>query len=322
MEINTIRAAVLGTAMGDALGVPVEFHTREDLRADPVTGMRAYGSHNQPAGTWSDDTSMLLATLDSLCGGYDPDDIMARFDGWLSEGCYTPFGEVFDQGLIVHRAIQRYRNGTKSLNCGGHGEMDNGNGSLMRIMPACLYAIAREERGEMKAEDAVRMIHEVSSLTHAHVISKAGCGLYYFMVKALIESKGASLIDALQSGMDRALAHYRATDWYNYGDAVETYGRLSDLTAFKAANEATISSKGYVVATLEAAVWCLLNTDSFEAALLRAVNLGHDTDTVGAVAGGLAGLYYGIEAMPVDWLETLIRRAWIEGLCDKAAAQW
>ena len=322
MDRQIIRAAVLGTAVGDALGVPVEFKYRDELEQDPVTGMRAYGTHHQPAGSWSDDTSMLLATLDSLTRGYDPEDIMARFDQWLNGGAYTPRGEVFDRGLIVAQAVKRFRMGRKALLCGGSDEQDNGNGSLMRVMPACLYAVQRQSQGRMTEAEAVRLIHEVSALTHAHVVSKAGCGLYYFMVKALIEDRAGGLAAALQRGVDACLAWYRASDWYNYEEALERYSRLFDLEAFRLTPEDRISSKGYVVATLEAAVWCLLSTDSLEDALLRAVNLGRDTDTVAAVAGGLAGLYYGLEAIPADWLETLLRREWIEQLCDGAAEAW
>ena len=322
MDNRILRAAVLGTAVGDALGVPVEFKSRDELEQDPVTGMRAYGTHHQPAGSWSDDTSMLLATLDSLIHGYDPEDIMARFDRWLNGGAYTPRGEVFDRGLIVAQAVRQYRMGRKALLCGGSGEQDNGNGSLMRVMPACLYAAQRQAQGRMTEAESVRLIHEVSALTHAHVVSKAGCGLYYFMVKALLGDCDGSLTSALQRGVDACLAWYRANDWYNYGDALERYGRLFDLKACRMTPEDRISSKGYVVATLEAAVWCLLNTESLKDALLRAVNLGSDTDTVAAVAGGLAGLYYGMEAIPADWLEALLRREWIEQLCDDAAETW
>ena len=321
MNRQIIRAAVLGTAAGDALGVPVEFKSRESLRADPVTGMRAYGTHDQPAGTWSDDTSMLLATLDSLLESYDPGDIMERFDRWLG-GAYTPYGEVFDRGMIVTQAVMRYRRGEAPLRCGGFGVRDNGNGSIMRIMPACLYAVEKERKGELTLEEAVDQVHEVSSLTHAHAISRVGCGLYFFMVRALILREGGALEDALGRGLSDALAFYRHAGQESLEDAIRTYGRLWDLNAFRQLPESDISSTGYVVDTLEAALWCLLNTDSLEGALLRAVNLGHDTDTVAAVAGGLAGLYYGEEAIPAAWLDVLARREWIESLCDRAAQRW
>ena len=322
MNGETIRAAVLGTAVGDALGVPVEFRDREKLKACPVKGMRAYGTHDQPAGTWSDDTSMLLATLDSLLVGYDPEDIMARFERWLMHGEYTPYGEVFDRGMIVTQAVKRYRAGEKAVRCGGSDFRDNGNGSLMRVMPACLYAIAKMDEGAMDQAAAVCMVHEVSSLTHAHAISKAGCGIYLFLARALTDGRGGALRERLLRGIDAAYAHYRQWDWYNYEDAMGRYDRLRDLEAFRATEEPAIASGGYIVDTLEAALWCLLNTEDLEAALLKAVNLGRDTDTVAAVAGGLAGLCYGVEAIPAAWLDALARREWIESLCEQAADRW
>jgi ADP-ribosylglycohydrolase len=284
--------------------------------------MRAYGSHGQPAGTWSDDTSMLLATLDSLLSGFDPADIMYRFSLWMFDAAYTPYEEVFDKGLTVHQALLRYRGGKAPLLCGSYGEKNNGNGSLMRILPACLYALTQVRRGRLDMAGAVHLVHEASALTHAHVVSKAGCGIYCFLVRALLEDGTADLLSRLQAGIDAAWAHYRAADWYNYEDALSRYDRLLGLNAFRALPEAMIDSSGYVVATLEAALWCLLNTDSLEAALLRAVNLGRDTDTVACVAGGLAGLFYGEDAIPADWLSVLAWRHWIMGLCDKAAAVW
>ena len=322
MKADFIRSSVLGTAVGDALGVPAEFRSRDVLEQDPITGMVGFGTHNQPAGSWSDDTSMLLATLDSLRNGYDPEDIMNRFEDWLFNGAYTPRGVTFDRGLIVQKAVDRHRRGKKAILCGGADIQDNGNGSLMRILPASLYALAKQEKGEMDDAQAVQLVHEVSGLTHAHVISKAGCGLHHFLVKALIEDASGGLRAALQRGVDAGVAWYRENDWYNYRDAVDCYSRIFDLAALGVLPSDSISSKGYVVSTLEAALWCLLNADSLEEALLRAVNLGRDTDTVAAVAGGLAGLWYGEGAIPKLWLDTLLRRDFILDLCEKAAASW
>lgn len=129
---------VFGAVVGDALGVPVEFKASETLAADPVVGMREFGSHNQPKGTWSDDSSMMLATLDSIRikGKIDYKDIMDRFKAWAMDGAYTPFDKVFDIGIATSNAISRYVNGEEALKCGGTAEKDNGNGSLMRILPA------------------------------------------------------------------------------------------------------------------------------------------------------------------------------------------
>ena len=129
ISLDTVRAAMLGLAVGDALGVPVEFMDREALYQDPVTGMRAFGTHGQRAGTWSDDTSMALCLLESLTGGVDYTDMMRRFLRWAEEGYMTAHGEVFDMGIATRQALVRFAQETPALQCGGRGIYDNGNGS-------------------------------------------------------------------------------------------------------------------------------------------------------------------------------------------------
>ncbi|MDL2300964.1 ADP-ribosylglycohydrolase family protein [Lachnospiraceae bacterium OttesenSCG-928-D06] len=312
MKNNMIwLSAMMGLVVADALGVPVEFSTRDDLKQNPVQGMQAYGTHGQPAGTWSDDSSMTLATLDSIhsCNGIDYKDIMDRFSGWMMYGDYTPFQYNFDIGISTSRAIINYGRGIGATECGGNTEQDNGNGSLMRILPICLYLFERQKTICTSENEAIYVIHNVSALTHAHIRSQIGCGLYFFLVKAIIENSG-SMIECLQMGMDKGFSYYRQ-DFKNYPD-LEYYNRLIDLGEFKITNETNIRSSGYIVHTLEAAIWCLLNSASYEDAVLKAVNLGEDTDTVGAVTGGLAGLYYGYDNIPKVWINTIQKKDWVE----------
>ncbi|MEE1087006.1 MAG: ADP-ribosylglycohydrolase family protein [Schaedlerella sp.] len=305
---NIYLDGIMGVVVGDALGVPVEFSSRGELKEDPVIGMRAYGTFNLPAGSWSDDSSMTLATLDSLKSGYDPKDMMDKFAAWMDDGVYTPFGELFDIGCATSRAITRYLHTGNIRNCGGKTDRDNGNGSLMRIMPICLYCYEEFKKGNISKYDVIQMIHEVSGLTHNHMRSKIACGLYYFMAKAILEEKG-NLKEKLQKGLDEGL------DLYSEETDVIYYYRMKNLDMFKNTEEDGIRSSGYVVDSLEAAVWCLINTDTYEAAMLKAVNLGSDTDTVAAIAGGLAGLYYGYAGIPDEWLNVIKRIDWIEELC-------
>lgn len=143
LEINRYIGAVLGLVVGDALGVPVEFKSRAELKANPVTDMIGYGTHNQPAGTWSDDSSMAIATMEWL-GEMEnaiPDYtlLMDKFSNWLMYGDYTPYGHTFDCGISTSRAIMNYGRGMDPLQCGGKTDYDNGNGSLMRILPVALW---------------------------------------------------------------------------------------------------------------------------------------------------------------------------------------
>ena len=192
----------------------------------------------------------------------------------------------------------------------------------MWIMAACLFMAKKEMQGELTEKEAVRRIHECSGLTHAHVISKAACGLYYFMVRELLKEQEKDLHTVLQNGLERAFVYYRKNEWYNFENAFEHYICLSNLSEFAKLDVKEITSSGYVVDTMEAALWCLLNTNDYRSCVLKAVNLGSDTDTVAAVAGGLAGLFYGYENIPRRWREMLAKQEWIEKLCEKAAERF
>ena len=308
---KTIEAVMLGHAVGDALGVPVEFFMREELEEEPVTAMRGFGSYPVPAGAWSDDTSMSLAALDSLSGGtVDYDQIMDNFVKWCINDEYTPTGEMFDIGQTCLSAIRRYLASDTAApwECGLDDEHANGNGSLMRIHPFVLMA-------RYNADVRARwegVIERASALTHAHRRSVLGCLIYARILLALLEKPE-------KGSIGEALA--KAAEEYADAPEAEAYARLFSPD-FPQTGRDEIQGTGYVVHTLEAAVWCVLNTDTYRDCVLEAVNLGDDTDTVAAVAGALAGALYGYEAIPAEWLDTLIRRAYIEELCERAAACW
>lgn len=313
MGRNIWLDGMMGLIVGDALGCPVQFMSREEIAgraAGPVKGMESGGAFDMPEGTWTDDSSLALAAMDSIqeLGKVDLKDIMINFVDWYEEGEYTPFGEAFDIGNTCSLAIENFEKGQDPMTCGGTSEISNGNGSLMRIMPACLYAYDRK----LRTEAAVKIVHEVGGLTHNHLRAKIACGLYYFCVKEILDGTG-SLKDRLQKGLDAGFAFYEK----DIANRVELayYGRLRDLAEFAAVQEAGIKSTGYVVDSLEAAVWSLIRTDTFKDCLLTAVNLGDDSDTIGAIAGGIAGLYYGYYCIPAEWLSVIQKREWIEDLC-------
>ena len=274
-----------------------------------------------PPGAWSDDSSLTLATLNSIVeqGKIDCDDIMERFVDWYDNGAYTPYGFSFDIGATCTEAICRYGNPYGYQECGCSDEYSNGNGSLMRIMPACLFVYEQVKNGELTEEDGLKLIHDVSALTHAHLRSKIACGFYYFMVKAILDGEG-TIASKLQNGVDDAVRFYNR-DCANLVQ-MAYYGRLFYLEEFANTPEAMIKSSGYVVDSLEAAVWSLITTESLEEALLKAVNLGGDTDTIGAIAGGLAGLHYGYENIPRAWREKIVKKDKIVALCGLADAEF
>lgn len=322
-----IKAGILGTVVGDALGVPVEFSSREERKIDPVADMREYGTHSQPKGTWSDDSSMMLATMDSMVvrGGVRYDDIMAKFVMWRKHGDYTPYGNVFDVGITCDRAITNFRYGSDPTECGGTGERDNGNGSLMRIMPIALFeAMNPDYWNEEMYYYNIEEVQDVSRLTHGHPRSQMACVIYASICHELIFRNGRSIEEAVQYAISRTLENYSAaweaqswfdTDFYDEINA-DKFKRLRNIAEFKNLSVDEIRSSGYVVDTLEAAIWCLLNTKSYKECTLKAVNLGDDTDTVGAVAGGIAGLAFGYDNIPSDWLSVIASKEWIEVLCE------
>lgn len=248
----------------------------------------------------------------------DLDDIMKRFVEWELDDEYKPFGEAFDQGNTCSNAIYRYMDTHDASSCGENGEHANGKGALMRILPACLYYYNLRKGCDKSLDDeAINGIHMVGGLTHNHIRFKICCGIYYSCFKSILDargSKGASLSALLQCGIDTAVRYYSETK-ANVSE-LDTLKRIFNLDVFKAELEDTINPTGYVVESMEAAIWCLINTASYKDCMLLAVNLGDDTDTIAAIAGGLAGLYYGYGDIPRDWLEVISRREWIEGMCQ------
>lgn len=255
-----LKDVVYGAAIGDALGVPYEFRARGSFTCE---GMASGGFHGQPAGTFSDDTSMMLATCDSIreLGRIDCDDIRKRFCRWAYEGEYASDGIVFDIGSATSTALVE--------GVGRSGIRSNGNGSLMRIAPLAFAGASYDE------------IRAVSAITHAHEISTESCVTYVRVLGEILMGKtvAEATADARVAAADYAFSSSIPID--------------------------EVKSGGYVVNTLDAALWCLCNTSSYSECVLTAVNLGGDTDTTGCVVGALAGAVYGIDSIPKGWIEVL-----------------
>lgn len=316
-KIDIIRSVVLGHAVGDALGVPVEFCSREKLCANPVSDMRGYGTHGQPRGAFSDDTSMSIAALDAIKGGeLDYLGVMRNFAAWYNEGKYTATGEVFDIGGTCCRTIRSFVS-SGSQSPFGHGESDEfscGNGALMRIHPFSLFAYFKTE----DTAERLRIVHEATSLTHAHPRCTVASGIYSLMLWAILNGRGR---EGVLEGAARVKEFYFSptSEFYSFSGELKYYERLLDVLSDEKGShrveESEIRSTGYVVDSLEAAVWCIMTTNDYKSALLRAVNLGSDTDTVAAIAGGLAGALYGMGSIPSEWIKALLGRESIEAMC-------
>ena len=306
MDMNDkLHGGMIGLAVGDALGMPYETGARGsfDIYADvidPITGsykMTAYQKgmpaywygESMPEGCWTDDTAMTLAEIESIArlGRIDPEDIVQNFCRWNYEGAFSATGIAIGQGKQTIRALERYQNGTPAINCGGATKRDNGDGSLMRMIPFVFCE-------EMLAELGVT-IGNLSSITHAHPISIKACEIYIDFARELLRSNSiAAACEVLKN-------------------LPEPYNRLYSIQSL---TEKDINRSGYVVHAWEAALWSFLTTNDYSDCVLKAISLGGDTDTIAAITGSLAGLYYGIEAIPKSWREALCSKDIIDSLTD------
>ena len=302
---NQYLGAIIGHAVGDAMGFPTEFSKREELLQNPVIEMIDSPDVGQPAGSWSDDTAMEIATIDSFIQKkyFDYKDIMDKWVKWISKSEYTPTGVAFDIGRTCLKAIKKYCNGTAPLQCGSTSINENGNGSLMRILPVALYAYSK------KLDDTSihKLTNEVSSLTHAHEVSRLGCYIYVQFIINLLKGKTK----------EEAYKHIQDLDYRSFTiDSINQYTRILNEQIEVQILE-NIKSTGYIVDTLESAMWIFMNAQHYKEAIIASTNIGGDTDTIGAIVGSMAGIYYGFESIPSNWLEKLQRKDYLIELVDR-----
>jgi len=283
--VDSATGALLGLACGDALGRPVEFQTPEQISQQfgIVTAMLGNGTHNEPEGTVTDDTEMALCIARSLIEQqtFDGQDIAERFLEWYNSG-------PFDIGLMTADALSEYKSGTSWRDAGKvvwerrHEESNAGNGSVMRCVPHAL-AFADDE------ETLERVSRHSSAITHYDPRCTYGCVILNRTVAGYLRNDSDPLADAI------ALVEEDAP-----GELIEPLKLLPEYT-----DESVLENTGYVVHTLETALFDAMTADSAEEAIVTAVNRGGDTDTIGAVAGAIAGARFGASALPNHWLEPL-----------------
>ena len=301
-----VKNGIISFVVGDTMGVPVEFNSRERLLLNPVTEMLEYGTHNMPKGCWSDDTSMTLATMDSIikCKEINTNDMADRFIKWYRNGEYTATGIMFDIGTTIQQALVKYQRGIGiASKCGGEREYDNGNGSLMRMLPIAYYCYLKG----LEDTEILKIVKEVSSITHRHPISILGCYIYVRLAIELL--KGKELLQAYQEIKKLDYSYFTEDTIYKYERILNSNIGLYNIN--------DISSNGYIVSTLEAVIWTLINSKSFNETIIKAINLGEDTDTVGACVAGLAGIYYGIENINQKWKDNILRYDYIINMCKE-----
>ncbi|MDD2230599.1 MAG: ADP-ribosylglycohydrolase family protein [Candidatus Cloacimonetes bacterium] len=316
-----ILAILSGVAVGDALGYPVQFYPRSERMKRPMVDMGKYMDEygqirslgENLTGLWSDDTSLTLCLAESLLRGFDLRDQAEKFVAWLDHGYLSAEDRAIDVGIQTTESLAKVRS---ILQSGRFAELDNlasdadeqsnGNGSLMRILPLLVYIKGKD------AKEQFDLIRKASALTHPHIRSALCCFLYLKMAEYIID--GTDKYAAFQSARQDTLS---LMEYLKCADAeYKALHRLlySDLAKLP---EKEIDSGGYVVSSLEGSIWCLVTTDSFREAVLKAVNLGEDTDTTGAITGGLAALLYGADSIPPEWIAQLKKPELLEDLISK-----
>jgi len=306
--MSIVKDSLYGFIVGDAMGVPIEFEDREKLINKPVTSMLGYGSHDVEAGVYSDDTSMTLATMDSIIkqnGIINYNDIADKFCNWVNNNEYTATNKIFDIGMTTKYALIKYfNNKIDATMCGGTNINENGNGSLMRMLPIALYCFYKNIKGD---NEIFTLVKNSSSITHAHDISILGCYTYVRYVISLLETKNK-------------ISSYNFIKKLDYSMFIEEvkleYSRIlfSDISTL---NINDINSSGYVVDTLEAVFWIILNCSSYNESIIGAINLGGDTDTIGAITGSIAGILYGYDNISKRWISKLKNKDYIDEIIIK-----
>ncbi len=306
--MSIVKDSLYGFIVGDAMGVPIEFEDREKLINKPVTSMLGYGSHDVEAGVYSDDTSMTLATMDSIIkqnGIINYNDIADKFCNWVNNNEYTATNKIFDIGMTTKYALIKYfNNKIDATMCGGTNINENGNGSLMRMLPIALYCFYKNIKGD---NEIFTLVKNSSSITHAHDISILGCYIYVRYVISLLETKNK-------------ISSYNFIKKLDYSMFIEEvkleYSRIlfSDISIL---NINDVNSSGYVVDTLEAVFWIILNCSSYNESIIGAINLGGDTDTIGAITGSIAGILYGYDNISKRWISKLKNKDYIDEIIIK-----
>lgn len=291
-EQDRYRGCLLGLACGDAVGTTVEFLPRGTFA--PVTDMHGAGPFSLNPGQWTDDTSMALCLAHSLlyCQGFNPVDQMNRYCNWMNVGYMSSTGECFDIGATIASALERYLDSQEPFS--GSTDPDTaGNGALMRLAPIPMFY----------ANDLLRVLEfsgESTRTTHAAPEAIECSRLFGLQLQAALAGKPKTEIlhVVYPEPLSANVAHIASADYC-------------------AKTEREIKGSGYAVASLEAALWCFHHTNTFEAAIIKAANLGDDADTTAAICGQLAGAHYGASGIPPHWLEQLTMRDEIAELADR-----
>ena len=300
---NRLKGCMLGLAIGDAMGAPVEFMKRGTF--EPVTGYRSGGKFRLNAGEWTDDTAMALCLAQSIIdsNGFDPIDQLDKYLEWIDSGYMSCTGKMVGLGKTCWRSLIRYRRTGQAYTDIKH-EKFSGNGSLMRLAPICIYY----------ADDLDKAVHYAalsSKITHGSPIAVDCCRYFAYVILKIMN--GAK--------KDTLFSDSFVSDVYKYFSNEPLHRELNSIIGceYISKREDEIQSSGYAIHSLEASLWSFYHTNTFEEAILKSVNLGDDADTVGAITGQLVGAFYGVDGIPDELIEGLSKSGEIGMMAEKLA---
>jgi ADP-ribosyl-[dinitrogen reductase] hydrolase len=303
LSSNKIKGLLFGIAIGDAMGVPVEFMSRTHLQAKPVTGFEATYFNNENRGIWSDDSSLSFCLVESMIEDFSTENVAAKLKDWYLKNLWSAANSPLEIGLATRNAIDRLDKGVSPYESGEKGEYSNGNGALMRVAPLALWLL------EASIQDRYETTKSIAAITHAHIRTAVAC---FFLVEFLQNlTTKTDKYQAFENTQNTVRDYVNSTSCNNDEKALFLRLFYDDIGQL---DENEIYSSAYVIHTLEAAVWSFLTTSSYEEAILKAINLGHDTDTTGSVTGALAGIYYGFDQIPSHWALQIVKHKEIENL--------
>lgn len=296
------RGCLLGLACGDALGTTLEFQPPGTF--EPLTDMVGGGPFVLKAGQWTDDTSMALCLAESLleCQGFDAKDQMERYLRWFRKGYLSSTGRCFDIGNTVSEALRLFEVTGKAM-AGSTHPYSAGNGSLMRLAPVPMFFFRRKDCG---MEELLAYAEESSKTTHGADECLDACRYFAWLLVQIFEGHSKELLE-------------RSSEELGFTSRTLSIGRIADGKFLNKPIQ-KIRGSGYVVESLEAALWCFFHSSSYQEAVLLAANLGDDADTTAAICGQVAGAYYGEEGIPGTWLDKLHMREEIGQLAESLIA--
>ncbi len=301
--LNQVKGAYFGLAIGDALGVPVECMSRAHLSQNPIKNFDQEYFQNENKGVWSDDSSLTFCLAETIIEGFSVALLGSKIKAWYLENYWAPKGVAFEIGIATRNAIDRLEKGVIATESGESGEYSNGNGSLMRVSPLAFFLLNES------IEQRFQIVKTVSSITHAHIRSVISCFFFIEFLQNLIKINDK--FEAFKQTQNTVRDYINSTSCNN--DEKQLFLRLFyDKIHLLEAEE--IFSSAYVIHTLEASIWSFLTTNNYEEAILKAINLGHDTDTTGSVTGTLAGVFYGYDSINKNFIQTIVRTEDIDKL--------